>query len=60
VYRISDAGSTDKVGGIYFCTVLNALDLARSAVNRGTSGGGLEIPWTFTTVDGYIIMADQT
>jgi hypothetical protein len=60
VFRISDAGPTDKVGGIYFCTTRNPLDLARSAVNRGTSGGGLETPWTFTTVDGYTITADQT
>jgi hypothetical protein len=56
VYRISDGGATDKVGGIYVCSI----DLARSAVNMGTTGGGLGIPWIFTTVDGYTVTASQT
>jgi len=59
VYRISDSGPVDTVGGIYFCTTSNPLALATSVVNTGTRGGGLGIPWIFTTVNGYTVTAFQ-
>ena len=60
VFRVSDGGATDKVGGISLCGNF-ASYVAQQIVNVGlVSGAGAGSLWTFSTVDGYTVTASQT
>jgi opacity protein-like surface antigen len=59
VFRISDGGATDKVGGFTLCGGPIALSFVKEAVNTGAHGAGFD--WSYQTVNGnYTVTASQT
>jgi hypothetical protein len=59
IFRISDGGATDKVGGFTVCGGAIALPFAKEAVNTGGFTAGID--WSYQTVTGnYTVTASQT